>query len=206
MIKHIKNKILTVFLVLTLFLFLYFKKDFVDASNGLVSTSNFYIFLEENSKLGFQHDHILIMEVISGNMNGTNATIHLTGRSGTLSFISSNTSTIEVSCSNDSNGFRYDTEGITSTIQTDTFTYQSIIPDSTQIVIHWSWNQYSFVDEYFMLGVGVFGITLMVFAPTWTAFQVIKKAYDFETVKRIGYSLFLFIIGFGLFITWLWPT
>ena len=171
-----------------------------------VSASDTNILFETSGNLAFQHDYTLNMEVISGVLNGTNGTIQLTGRSGTLTFISSNDSTIQVSSSDAPNGFRYTTEGVSSTTQIDEYVYQSSIISGNNIFIHWSWNQYSFVDEYFMLGVGMFGITLMVFAPTWTAFQVVKKAYDFETVKRLGYSLFLFIIGFGLFITWLWPT
>jgi len=200
-----KNKPL-ILLIVSLVLGIYLVNSKAYAQSTLVTGSNIHYLVAENGELRFQHDYIFEVTVVTGSLNGTNGTIRLTGRSGTLTFISSNDSTIQVSSSDAPNGFRYTTEGVSSTTQISEFVYQSNITSGNNILIRWSWNQYSFVDEYFMLGVGVFGITLMVFAPTWTAFQVVKKAYDFETVKRIGYSLFLFIIGFGLFITWLWPT
>jgi len=62
----------------------------------------------------------------------------------------------------------------------------------------------SWLDLYFMFGVGMVGLFMMVFAPTWVAFGLRRNVFQPDKIERIGKAVLIFIIGFGLFISWLW--
>ena len=196
-----KTKILTVFLLLSLFSIALYRTY----ANGavLISGSNFNI--ETAGSIGFQSQYTLDMEVTSGIMNGTNGKLGVTMRTGSLSFDSYDDCTLELSSADAPQGFRLDTSGVESTAMLGDFVYETVFKSGKRIVLTWSWNQPSFVDIYFMLGVGLSGIIMMIFAPTWVAFAIIHKAYDAETAKRFGMAMLIFIIGFGMVVCWLWP-
>lgn len=61
----------------------------------------------------------------------------------------------------------------------------------------------NWLDLYFMFGVGIAGLILMIFAPTWVGFGLRRKSFDPDKVERIGIAFLLFCIGYGLFISWL---
>ena len=62
----------------------------------------------------------------------------------------------------------------------------------------------SYVDLYTWLGIGLAGLALMVWSPAWVAWKIKKKGMDVDTVERIGFALVIFVMGFGLFISWLY--
>jgi len=61
-----------------------------------------------------------------------------------------------------------------------------------------------YVSMYSMFCIGLSGLFLMVFSPTWVAWKIRKSGADVSTVERIGYGMLLFCVGFGLFVMWLW--
>ena len=63
---------------------------------------------------------------------------------------------------------------------------------------------FSVVDQYTWLGIGLGGIALMVWSPAWVAWKIKKKGIDVDTIERIGFALVIFVMGFGLFISWLY--
>lgn len=69
----------------------------------------------------------------------------------------------------------------------------------TPFIIEWS-----LIGMYTTLGIGLSGVFLMCFAPSWVAWKIKKKGVDVDTVERFGYALLLFLVGFGLFVMWLW--
>jgi hypothetical protein len=69
----------------------------------------------------------------------------------------------------------------------------------TPFIIEWS-----LIGMYTTLGIGLSGVFLMCFAPSWVAWKIKKKGVDTDTIERFGYALLLFLVGFGLFIMWLW--
>ena len=86
----------------------------------------------------------------------------------------------------------YDNEGRISYIWLKVwFTYFESVP-------------FSVVDLYTWLGIGLGGIALMVWSPAWVAWKIKKKGIDVDTVERIGFALVIFVMGFGLFISWLY--
>jgi len=62
----------------------------------------------------------------------------------------------------------------------------------------------SYVDDYTVLAFGLVGIFLMIFSPTWAAWKIRKSGADVSTVERFGYAMLLFMVGLGLFITFLY--
>jgi len=72
---------------------------------------------------------------------------------------------------------------------------------------YWDWRheEYdSWLDLYFMFGVGMAGLVMMAFAPTYLVFGIRKKSFGTETAERVGYCILIFCVGFGLFVSWLW--
>ena len=61
-----------------------------------------------------------------------------------------------------------------------------------------------FVDRYTMLGIGLAGLILMAWCPTWIALKFRKKGLEVETVETFGYAMLLFFVGFGFFIIWIY--
>lgn len=63
---------------------------------------------------------------------------------------------------------------------------------------------FSVVGQYTWLGIFMGGIVLMVWSPAWVAWKIKKKGIDPDTLERMGYALLLWLVGFGLFISWLY--
>lgn len=60
------------------------------------------------------------------------------------------------------------------------------------------------VDKYFGLGLFIGGIILMIFAPSWVAWAIKKKGITPDTVERAGYAMLIFLIGLGLFLSYIY--
>ena len=61
-----------------------------------------------------------------------------------------------------------------------------------------------FVDRYTMVGIGLAGLILMAWCPTWIALKFRKKGLEVETIETMGYAMLLFFVGFGFFIIWIY--
>lgn len=77
------------------------------------------------------------------------------------------------------------------------------VTSGNTVSFRWHWRLVSWLDLYFMFGVGMSGLFLMVFAPSWVAYGFRKNAFDPNKIERVGYAILLFCIGFGLFLSWL---
>jgi len=191
---------LIVFLSLTI---LVSSRSRTEAYTTVISGSGFSIEIADS--IGFTTEYTLDIEVISGFWNGTNGTITATTRRGVLAFESTNATTLELSSVDSEHGFRLDTEGVESSSSLGNSTYRTVIATANHIVLVWSWNQPSFIDLWFMFGVGMTGIAMMILGPFYLAKGVVKNAYSSDTAQRLGWAALLFIIGFGLVVCWLWP-
>ena len=64
----------------------------------------------------------------------------------------------------------------------------------------------SYVDIYFGLGLFLGGIIMMIFAPSWVAWKVKKSGVTPDTVERLGYAMLIFLVGFGLFLSFIYGS
>lgn len=63
---------------------------------------------------------------------------------------------------------------------------------------------FNFINEYFGLGLFLAGIVMMIYAPSWVAWKIKKSGVTPDTVERAGYAMLIFLMGFGLFITFIY--
>jgi len=61
-----------------------------------------------------------------------------------------------------------------------------------------------FVGDYFGTGIFIGGIFMMIYAPTWVAWGIKKKGVTPDTVERLGYAMLIFIVGLGLFFSYIY--
>jgi len=175
----------------------------VEASTTLVYTVSAFHLGEFNvgKSLAFQSNYILKIEVIEGILNGSNAFLKVYHRQGQLIFLASNDSKIKVN-SNSEYGLDIGVWGA-SLQNMGNFTYLVTIQKDSNVKIQWDWYLESWVDKYTVLGFGLGGIGLMVASPSWVALGIRKKGFNEESIERMAYGFVMFIIGFGLFLTWL---
>ena len=64
----------------------------------------------------------------------------------------------------------------------------------------------NYVDEYFGLGLFIGGIIMMIYAPSWVAWKVKKSGVTPDTVERLGYAMLIFLVGFGLFLSFIYGS
>jgi hypothetical protein len=146
----------------------------------------------------------LQIEVTSGTLNGTNATLTLSLDAGQLSFYSYDAATITLTCENGRDLLNLAVNGATSLTHTEDFVYSATLPSSVIIGISWSWNLESWIDKYSQLAIGVFSVVLLVFAPLYVAWGIKKEGFNEDSMKRIMWAMIMMVMGIGLLIAWLW--
>jgi len=198
-----KNLLLSGILFLLLFQIIQFSRAYHNPI-PLVSGSGFNIVFSSGQALAFQGDNTLQIEVLSGLLNGSSGSLTIWNDRGTLSFLASNDSIIEVTSPDAEEGFEISITGATSTNQTDRFKWNVNINIGNTVTIFWSWRIESWIGKYTMLALGFGGIILMVASPTWVALEIRKKGLDADSIERGAYGMLLFCAGFGLLVMWLW--
>jgi hypothetical protein len=79
-----------------------------------------------------------------------------------------------------------------------------IVESGNSVIITWNYPLYSYLD-YTTLFMGIGGVIMIIFSPMWMIHKIKEKGFlETETIERFGYCLIIFLIGFGLMITWLW--
>jgi len=151
--------------------------------------------------LAFQSDNTLFIEVTEGVLNGSSATISLWDRKGKLSFVAVNNAKIKLSCDTE-NPFGLSVNGAESFSQIVNQTFQANIHSGNNVVISWYYRLPSVIDDYTMLGIGLGGLVMMIFAPSWVALKIKKSGMDADSIERIGYGMLIFVFGFGMFLIW----
>jgi len=173
------------------------------ASSLYVSGSDFSLIFSSGDSLRLQGSYDLIFDVENGLWNGSSGYVRVYRDRGRFSFYAENDSLLEVSSPDAPSGIDLTVSGA-SYSKTDEFVWLVTIISSNTVTFVWNWKIESWLDKYFLFGVGIVGLIMMVFAPTWVALGLRRNAFQPEKLERIGIAFLLFVVGFGLFISWLW--
>jgi len=199
----IKKKGLTPLLCLIPLFLLLFLSIPSHSANVLVTGSNFGLQFYEGQSLGLCGNYPLIFDVESGLWNGSSGTITVYKDRGTFSFYAENNTVLEVASPDAPSGIDLSVSGASYT-QPSKFTWLVTVTTNNTVTFVWNWRLVSWLDLYFMFGVGMSGLIMMVFAPSWVALGVRRNAFQVDKMERIGYAILIFCVGFGLFCCWLW--
>jgi hypothetical protein len=186
--KYTKQNILIIFLVL-------FFLTMCKAYAQIQTTDTFNIQILTGTSLQIQSkvnpNLFLTLTVQSGTLNGT-GTLGMTEEgAGTLRIWHSSNVTVAVNASED---IAYSVNGV------DGVKGFAASPSSVT-VIQWSLRGYSIpLDTYIMVGMGLFGLFGLVFAPVY----MVAKFKSGDWSSGLCWGVLLFIIGIGCVIVWLW--
>lgn len=197
--KTVRNSILIVFLFLAFILCLSLITK-VKSDSLLVSGSNLS-FHFANATASFQAYSYVEFECVSGEWNGTNANLTVRTHSGSLAFIPVDNCTLDIGTVSDRTML---VTASNATLIKINGNYSAAVLNGSRIVFTWRFLQWSLIDNYFMLGVGLTGIIMIVAAPTMLARTFIKTGLSDVTIEWIGYAMLMMIMGFGFLVVWLW--
>ena len=200
MLKNVKTNILIVFLSLFLLSVTIYKFS-ARADSLLASGTGFNVYFED-SALIFPGYSNIEFDCASGVWNGTNGTLTVRTDSGAISFIPVDNCTLNIGMIADRE-FKVECSGATLTRTNGN--YSVAILSGPRVTIRWRYLPWSLIDNYFMLGVGLTGIIMMIAGPTMFARTFIKHGLDPDTVEWLGYSMLMIVMGFGFLVVWLWP-
>jgi len=192
---------LTVFLVISFFIF--FLTIPSQSSTLLIKGSNFGLTFNSGDSLTLCGKNLLVFDVQSGLWNGSSGAITVYTDRGRFSFLAENNTVLEVSSPDAPSGIDLSVSGASFT-QPSKFVWLVTITANNTVTFVWNWRLPSWLDLYFMFGVGMSGLIMMVFAPSWVAMGVRRNAFQVDKIERIGYAVLIFCVGFGLFCCWLW--
>jgi len=171
----------------------------IGISKANVSASQFTILLDGDGGLGFQNrDNMnLTLTVSSGTLNSTQSHLTMTYDKGTLQFNSSQNVVLNL----------YFNGCVASVSVNDiqrSSEYGAIITANSndKVVVSWRWQPADWVGDWFMAGMGLGGIVLMLFGGFWAARQL-RNLSD-VTILNIGWAMMMVFVGLGLTIGWLW--
>jgi len=198
---RIRKTVLPLLLFISLLFLLFFRSIY--SSYPSISGSTFALTFYSGESLGFYDDKSLVFDVKSGIWNGSSGYISVYSDGGTFRFYAQNNSVLEVSSPDAPSGMQLSVSGA-SYSKSSEFVWLVTITSGNTVTFVWDWRTASWLDVYFLFGIGLTGIGLMCFAPVWAIFAIRKNAFHEDTMERIGICVILFAIGFGLFITWLW--
>lgn len=173
----------------------------VNAQNLLAYGENFNIEIEDAS-LQFQGTYDIDFECVTGAWNATNGTLSVWLERGSISFIPVDNCTLDIGTIADRE-FQVECSGATLTKSEGNYT--ATISSGPRVTISWRFLPWSLIDNYFMFGVGLTGIIMLIAGPTWFARTFIKHGLDTETIEHLGYAMLLLVMGFGFVVVWLWP-
>jgi len=191
-----------VLLLLFSILLLNFLSKISLATPLIASGSNFDIKCLAGHMVGFQSTHTLYLKIRSGFLNGTSSNLALYSMRGSLHFISQNYCLFNITTDTEE-GVDVNVAGASS-VSWSGFQWTVSISAGQTIYINWSWRIESYLDKYFALGLGLGGLILICFSPTWVCLHIRKKGLEVEGAEKIGYAMLLFFIGLGMFFMWLW--
>jgi len=173
------------------------------SSSVFIRGSNFGLNFYEGQSLALCGNYPLFFEVKSGYWNGSSGGLTVYADRGRMSFFAENDTVLEVSSPDAPSGIDLGVSGASYT-QPEKFVWLVTITSNNTVTFTWNWRLPSWLDLYFMFGVGMSGLIMMVFAPSWVAMGVRRNAFQVDNMERIGYAILIFCVGFGLFMCWLW--
>jgi len=172
-------------------------------SNALVYGNNFSLTFSSGDSLGLCGNYPLIFDVKSGLWNGSSGATTVYRDRGRFSFYAENNTVLEVSSPDAPSGIDLSVSGASYT-KPSKFVWLVTVTTNSTVSFVWNWRLVSWLDLYFMFGVGMAGLIMMVFSPSWVAMGVRRNAFQVDKMERIGYAVLIFCVGFGLFMSWLW--
>jgi len=175
------------------------------ATNNLVYGDGFHVLFESGSSLAFQHDinKTVMLQIETGLLNSSENTVQVDSGGGYFYFTALNNTQITISYVGiDQVYVSGDQNSGNRLIGTDTSITVEI---GNNVRISWRYLPWSLIDNYFMLGVGLAGIIMLISGPTWFARTFVKHGLDTETIEHLGYGMLMMIMGFGFVVVWLWP-
>lgn len=192
-----------------LFLLLGFALLFLTATSRAVvdrvyvrGTADIYLAQGEGLTLGaYDPDQSITLIAEAGTFNVSNAAITVRTEGGTLTVTAISNVTLTVN-STDADNLEVRADGAKVTVYNHTYTLK--LSASVKALITWQFHLRSPIDEYFMLGMGITGVGMMIFSPCWVTWEIKKHGVSDVAVERFGYAMLMFIIGFGLVIMYLW--
>jgi len=164
-----------------------------------------HVLFENGGSLGFQIaiNETVTLTITSGLLSSTTNALKLTRSDGYFHFTAINNTQIKITyegvdqvfVSGDQNkGNRLIYSDTTITVLT-----------GNNVQISWHFQPWSLIDNYFMLGVGLTGIIMLIAGPTMFARTFIKHGLDSDSIEWLGYSMLMVVMGFGFLVVWLWP-
>lgn len=192
-------KLLSVAAIIVFFLSAAYR---VGAETPIVTGSGFNTVIESGDSLAFQTDDTITFDVDSGTLNGTSCSLGLYRYHGRFSFYAEANATLIASVDREE-VIGFSCEGATFVETDEINTFIVTVPEVTSVSIAWFYRLPSYVDMYTQTAIGLGGIFLMIFSPTWVAWKFKKEGASTGSVERFGYGMLLFIVGFGLVVMWL---
>jgi len=172
----------------------------------LIVSGSFPVEFNTGQALAFQSDATIKIEVLTGLLNSSSASLSLYTRTGTFRFNNVNDSTIQVTSPDAEGGFEIDINGATQTTETGRFIHRVTILTGDVVTIIWGWRLESWIGKYTMFALGMGGLILMVASPTWGVWMFKKKGLNPDSFERAMYAVLVFCVGFGLLVMWLYSV
>ena len=175
----------------------------VIARSQIIQTSDTFDLLLTSGSLSIQNEQEFVtFAVVSGTWNGSQASLDVDTSNGHLTFYSNDSCSLEMQITTDRT-INVVVSGVSISALNET-AFTITITTGQDVAISWGYNLESYTDEYTVLAFGLVGIGMMVFSPAWTIRKVLNEGVDVDSVEGIGYAVLIFIIGLGLFITFLY--
>jgi len=197
-----KNRLTPLLSLVSLFILLFLAIP-SQSSSLLIYGSDFGLTFNAGDSLALCGNYPLLFDVQSGLWNGSSGGLTVYADRGRFSFFAENDTVLEVSSPDAPSGLDFGGSGATFE-SIGKFLWKVTITSGNIVVFTWNWRLVSWLDLYFMFGVGMAGLIMMVFAPSWVALGVRRNAFQVDKMERIGYAILIFCVGFGLFMCWLW--
>jgi len=171
-------------------------------ADSLLASGTNFTFLFEDSALTLQAYSDIEFICTSGIWNATNGTLTVRTESGAISFIPVDNCTLDIGTVGDRD---LSVECSGAALSKNEGNYTATILSGPRVTIRWRYLPWSLIDNYFMLGVGLFGIGMMIAGPVIFARTFIRHGLDPDSVEWLGYGMLMVIMGFGFLVVWLWP-
>jgi len=182
--------------------------DFSFGYNSKAMTNIDIINTPSSGTWRLQHSltHNITVEVISGVLNCTTTNININAEQGSFTFTAANDAQLQINYTLVA-PYKVSVRGDLDNTERSIGSTTTITVETGNNVAIWWWPYvpFSMIDSYFMLGVGLTGIILMIAGPTIFARTFIKHGLDDHSIMWLGYAMLFVILGFGFTVVWLWP-
>ena len=185
--------------LLILFLFSFLLVG-IGISKANVSSTAFTFILEDGGGIDFINtdDVNLTLTVSSGTLNSTNSYLTMDRDSGTLTFNSSKNVVLNLYF----NGC-IATVSVNDVRQSSDYGASITANSNDKVVVSWRWQMADWIGDWFIPGMGLGGIIMMLFGGFWTARQIRTLSSE-ANILNLGWGMMIMFVGMALAIGWLW--